>query len=78
MADARPKRDRLHAAKLAPSTALGGVDSDPDKALILTAIGELVADGHAQWTMLDDGDVELSFNSGEIFILSETVVIRLA
>jgi len=28
--------------------------------------------------MLDDGDVELSFNSGEIFLMAERVVIRLA
>jgi hypothetical protein len=44
----------------------------------MTAIGQLVADGHAEWIMLDDGDVELSFNSGETFILAERVVIRLA
>jgi len=31
-----------------------------------------------EWTMLDDGDVELSFNSGEIFLMAERVVIRLA
>ena len=54
------------------------VYSDPDKALVMTAIGQLVADGHAEWTMLDDGDVELSFNSGGTFLLAERVVIRLA
>ena len=65
-------------AKLAPSTVAGGVHADPDKALVMTAIGELVAGGHAQWTMLDDGDVELSLNSGERFLLAERVVVRLA
>jgi len=44
----------------------------------MTAIGQLIADGHAEWTPLDDGDVELSFNSGETFLLAEKVVIRLA
>src|SRR5262245_60162659 len=78
VADARPKRNRLTAAKLAPSAIAGAVYSDPDKALVMTAIGQLVAAGRAEWTMLDDGDVELSFNSGETFILAERVVIRLA
>ena len=76
MADAKPKRNQF--AKRAPSAIVGAIYSDPDKALVMTAIGPLVADGHAAWTMLDDGDVELSFNSGETFILAERVVIRLA
>ena len=50
----------------------------PNKVFVMTAICQLVADGHAEWTMLDDGDVELRFNSGETFILAEKVVIRLA
>ncbi len=78
MADAKAERNRLRATKLAPSAIAGAVYSDPNKALVMTAIGPLVADGHAEWTMLDDGDVELSFNSGETFILAERVVIRLA
>jgi hypothetical protein len=78
VADAKPERNRLRATKLAPSAIAGAFCSDPNKALVMTAIGQLVADGHAEWTMLDDGDVELSFNSGETFILAERVVIRLA
>jgi hypothetical protein len=78
VADAKAERNRLRATKLAPSAIAGAVYSDPNKALVMTAIGPLVADGHAEWTMLDDGDVELSFNSGETFILAESVVIRLA
>jgi hypothetical protein len=77
VADAKSKRNRPRAAKLAPST-IAAVYSDPDKALVMTAIGQLVADGHAERTMLDDGDVELSFNSGETFILAERVIIRVA
>jgi hypothetical protein len=78
VADAKPERNRLRATKLAPSAIAGAFYSDPNKALVMTAIGQLVADGHAEWIMLDDGDVELSFNSGETFILAERVVIRLA
>ena len=77
MADAKPKQNRLRAAMLAPSAIAGTVYSDSDKALVMTAIGQLVADGHAEWTTLDDGGVELNFNSGETFILAEKVVIRL-
>jgi len=54
------------------------VHTDPDKAIVMTCIGQLVADGYAEWTMLDDGDIELSFNSGETFLLAERVIIRLA
>ena len=78
MANAKPKRNRLRAAKVASSAIAGAVYSDPDKALVMTAMGQLIADGHAEWTLLDDGDVELSFNSGETFLLAERVVIRLA
>jgi hypothetical protein len=44
----------------------------------MACIGQLVADGYADWTMLNDGDVELSFNSGETFLLAESVIIRFA
>lgn len=44
----------------------------------MTVAGQLVADGCAEWIMLDDGDIELSFHSGETFILAKRVVIRLA
>jgi hypothetical protein len=30
-------------------------------------IGQCVRDGHAEWTTLDNGDVELRFFSGEVF-----------
>jgi hypothetical protein len=54
------------------------VHADPAKAFVMTCIGQLVADGHAQWTMLNDGDIELSFNSGETFLLAERAIIRVA
>jgi hypothetical protein len=52
--------------------------ADPDKALVMTYVGQLVANGYAHWAMLDDGKIELSFNSGETFLLAERMVIRLA
>ena len=56
----------------------GLVHANPAKAFVMTCIGQLVADGHAQWIRLNDGDIELSFNSGETFLLAERVIIRLA
>ena len=40
-------------------------------------LGQLVTDGLAEWNMLDNGDIELRFNTGETFLLAETVLIRL-
>ena len=78
MADTKTTRRRRCADK-ATSDLIGGlVHADPAKALVMTCIGQLVADGHAQWTTLNEGDIELSFNSGETFLLAERVVIRLA
>ncbi|MDR3487157.1 MAG: hypothetical protein P4M05_19905 [Bradyrhizobium sp.] len=39
-------------------------------------IGQFVRDGHAEWTMLDSGDVELRFCSGEIFLLADATMTR--
>ena len=64
---------------MATSDVIAGiVYADPAKAFVMTCIGQLVVDGHAQWTMLNEGDIELSFNSGEMFLLAERVIVRLA
>ena len=40
-------------------------------------LGRFVADGFAEWEMLDNGDIELRFDTGEIFILAEKAIVRL-
>ena len=50
---------------------MGLVHADPAKALVMTYFGQLVADGYAEWDMLDNGDIELRFNTGETFLLAE-------
>jgi hypothetical protein len=40
----------------------------------MTHIGQLIARGFAAWAMLDNGDIQLRFNSGETFVLGETVI----
>jgi hypothetical protein len=50
--------------------------ADPAKASVMTHIGQLVRDGHAEWTMLGNGDVELRFFSGEVFLLGDATMTR--
>jgi hypothetical protein len=42
----------------------------------MTHIGQFVYDGYAEWTMLDNGDVELRFFSGEVFLLADATMTR--
>jgi hypothetical protein len=41
-------------------------------------VGRFVTDGYAEWDVLDNGDIQLRFNTGETFLLAETVIVRLA
>jgi hypothetical protein len=50
--------------------------ADQVKALVMTHIGQFVYDGYAEWTMLDNGDVELRFFSGEVFLLADATMTR--
>lgn len=52
--------------------------ADRDKALVMSHLGQLVADGHAEWTELDNGDIELRFYSGQRFLLASQTITRLA
>jgi hypothetical protein len=76
--EAKTRRRRLRATKATSYTIADLVHADPDKALVMTCFGQLVADGHAQWAMLGDGEVQLSFHTGETFLLAARVIIRLA
>jgi hypothetical protein len=52
--------------------------TDPAKALVMKSIGQLVADGFAEWDMLASGYIGLRFSTGESFLLAERGIIRLA
>jgi hypothetical protein len=52
--------------------------ADPAKALVMTCIGRFVADGFAEWNLLDNGDIQLRFNTGETFLVTKRVIVRLA
>ena len=77
MVNGTTKRDRAR-AKAKCDAITGLVHGNPDKALVMTWIGQLVTDGYAKWTTLNDGDIELSFGSGETFLLAERAAIRVA
>jgi hypothetical protein len=42
----------------------------------MTHVGQFVRDGYADWAMLDNGDVELRFFSGEVFLLADATMTR--
>ncbi len=51
---------------------------NPPKAAIMAQIGGLVAEGLARWDMLENGDIEARFKSGEIYLFAESTITRLA
>ncbi|MUZ75823.1 hypothetical protein GOZ90_24460 [Agrobacterium vitis] len=57
---------------------VGLAQNNPDKALVMTYIGQLVVAGHVEVELLDNGEVEARFASGETYILAETTILRVA
>ncbi len=51
---------------------------DPEKAAVVAILGRLVRDRSASWVALNDGDIELSLPTGEVFHLGEATVRRIA
>ena len=78
MVNVKAERPPLRAGETTSGVIVRLVHTDPDKALVMICIGQLVADGYAQWTMLGDGDIELSLSTGETFLKADRVVVRLA
>ncbi|QKC95998.1 hypothetical protein EB231_15725 [Mesorhizobium sp. NZP2298] len=48
------------------------------KSLVLAAIGELVDTGRAEWSRTATGEIELRLSSGEVLVLGEVSVTRVA
>jgi hypothetical protein len=51
---------------------------DPAKPLVMMYLSQFVNDGYAEWHARDDGDFELRFVTGEIFLMADTTMTRLA
>jgi hypothetical protein len=62
--------------KADPEETNGRFHGDPAKALVMNYIRQLVADGLAQWTVQDNGDLRLRFHTGETFLLTGNLIIR--
>ncbi len=54
------------------------VDRADARSLVLAAIGELVDAGNAEWSRSGTGEIELRLLSGEVFVLGEVSVTRVA
>jgi hypothetical protein len=51
---------------------------DPSKSLVMASIGQLVSNGQAEWTLGCAGKVELRLMTGEVFLLDDDAVTRIA
>jgi hypothetical protein len=74
--DARTRRAKTGRTVAASDNIAGRFYGDPAKALVMIHIGQCVRDGHAEWTTLDNGDVELRFCSSEVFLLADATMTR--
>lgn len=54
----------------------GLFQGDPAKTLVMNYIRQLIADGLAKWTMQDNGEIQLRLHTGETFLLTEKVIVR--
>ena len=44
----------------------------------MTYVRRLVVDGYAEWGVLENGDIQLRFHTGETFLFARTMIIRIA
>jgi hypothetical protein len=72
------RREKLDGTEITPDGAADLILNSDAKALVMSHVGQLVADGYAEWDVLSNGNVELRFRTGEIFILAEMLVVRIA
>lgn len=76
--DAKARRRKRPGIRDVIDRLVALAEGNPDKALVMEYIGRLVAAGHAELEMLDNGEVEVRLISGEAYLLAETAIIRLA
>jgi hypothetical protein len=76
--DDKKDRRRLDGSGAAGAAIASPIHADPMKTLVMKYIGQLVAAGHAKWEMHEDGSVQLQCPTGEVFLLEETMIVRVA
>lgn len=75
--DAKTKREKRRRRTM-PDAIAGLVHADPAKARVMAYFRRLVTDGHAEWQMLENGDIRLRFRTGDTYLLAKTTIIRIA
>lgn len=74
----RIERDETWSALSSVDDAMPRLGDDPAKTLVVMYFSQFVNDGYAEWHSRDDGDCELRFVTGEVFLLADTTMTRLA
>jgi hypothetical protein len=72
------RREKLRGAEAVANKVAGMIFGDPAKAIVMSYVRQLVADGHAEWDLLANGEIEVRFRTGDSFIFGETTIIRIA
>ena len=78
LADDKKGRRTLDGSDDAGIAIASPIHTDPMKALVTKYIGRLVAAGHAEWEMRENGSVQLRCRTGETFLLEEATIMRVA
>jgi len=75
----RRKERRKKGRRAAATRAAGGQRryADPAKAKVMAYVEQLVRDGFARRTKVDNGVIELTLSTGEVFHFGETSVTRI-
>ncbi|MGY3606015.1 MULTISPECIES: hypothetical protein [unclassified Bradyrhizobium] len=76
--DAKTKREKGRRRRTMPDAIAALVHADPAKARVMAYFRRLVTDGHAEWQMLENGDIRLRFRTGETYLLAKMTIIRIA
>jgi hypothetical protein len=76
--NAETRRGKRRRARVKPDAIAGLVHVDPAKAFAMACIGQFVTNGHAEWHMLGNGDIRLRLHTGETYLLTEAVIVRVA
>lgn len=71
-------RQKLCGTRATPESVVANLTHDPARAFVLAWAQRLVADGDAAWEVVGDGDIRLRLPFGEIYLLTEAGIIRLA
>jgi hypothetical protein len=72
------RREKLRGTEATRDAIASLIHADVAKALVMAYVGQLVTDGYAEWDVLANEDVQLRCHTGEIFLLAETMIVRIA